>query len=131
MGREIAKNIAREAFADQGIVTLGDYFNQTIVGVFINILMFLVCFLIIRAILSLVINGADYADPFPMLKSHDGIFGGALGLLRGMLALLLVFMLVPIVLTMLGQFDLITNMVDDSAMARVFYKLNLLISIAA
>ena len=48
-----------------------------------------------------------------------------------MLALLLVFMLVPIVLTMLGQFDLITNMVDDSAMARVFYKLNLLISIAA
>ena len=131
MGREIAKNIAREAFADQGIVTLGDYFNQTIVGVFINILMFLVCFLIIRAILSLVINGADYADPFPMLKSHDGIFGGALGLLRGMLALLLVFMLVPIVLTMLGQFDLITNMVDDSDMARVFYKLNLLISIAA
>ena len=131
MGREIAKNIAREAFADQGIVTLGDYFNQTIVGVFINILMFLVCFLIIRTILSLVINGADYADPFPMLKSHDGIFGGALGLLRGMLALLLVFMLVPIVLTMLGQFDLITNMVDDSAMARVFYKLNLLISIAA
>ena len=89
MGREIAKNIAREAFADQGIVTLGDYFNQTIVGVFINILMFLVCFLIIRTILSLVINGADYADPFPMLKSHDGIFGGALGLLRGMLALLL------------------------------------------
>ena len=131
MGREIAKNIAREAFADQGIVTLGDYFNQTIVGVFINILMFLVCFLIIRTILSLVINGADYADPFPMLKSHDGIFGGALGLLRGMLALLLVFMLVPIVLTMLGQFDLITNMVDDSAMARVSYKLNLLISIAA
>ena len=48
-----------------------------------------------------------------------------------MLALLLVFMLVPIVRTMLGQFDLITNMVDDSAMARVFYKLNLLISIAA
>ena len=128
MGREIAKNIA---LADQGIVTLGDYFNQTIVGVFINILMFLVCFIIIRTILSLVINGADYADPFPMLKSHDGIFGGALGLLRGMLALLLVFMLVPIVLTMLGQFDLITNMVDDSAMARVFYKLNLLISIAA
>ena len=88
MGREIAKNIAREAFSDQGIVTLGDYFNQTIVGVFINILMFLVCFLIIRTILSLVINGADYADPFPMLKSQDGIFGGALGLLRGMLALL-------------------------------------------
>ena len=50
---------------------------------------------------------------------------------RTALALLLVFMLVPIVLTMLGQFDLITNMVDDSAMARVFYKLNLLISIAA
>ena len=78
-----------------------------------------------------MINGADYADPFPMLRSHDGILGGALGLLRGMLALLLIFMLVPIALTVLGQFYLITSMVDDSVLARVFYRLNLLISLAA
>lgn len=131
MGREVAKNIAREAFADQGVVTLGDYFNQTIVGVFINILVFLLLFALIRLLLSLVINGADYADPFPMLRRHDALLGGALGLIRGMLALLLLFMLVPIALTVLSQFDLIISMVDESAAARVLYRLNLLISLAA
>lgn len=131
MGREIAKNIAREAFADQGIVTLGDYFNQTIVCVFINILVFLVAFAIVRLILGLVINGADYADPFPVLRAHDGLLGSALGLVRGMLAMFLIFMLVPMVLTALGQFDLITNMVDDSAMAGLFYRLNFLLSLVA
>jgi len=48
-----------------------------------------------------------------------------------MLALFLIFMLVPIVLTVLGQFDLITNMVDDSLMAGLFYRLNFLLSLAA
>ena len=131
MGREIAENIAKEAFADQGIVTLGDYFNQTIVCTFINILVFLLVFALVRLILGLIINGADYADPFPVLRAHDGLLGGALGLVRGMLALFLIFMLVPIVLTVLGQFDLITNMVDDSVMAGLFYRLNFLLSLAA
>ncbi len=131
MGREIASNIAKEAFADQGIITLGDYFNQTIVCTFINILVFLIGFCIVRLILGLIINGADYAEPFPMLRVHDGLMGGALGLVRGMLALFLIFMLVPIALTVLGQFDLITNMVDDSAMAGLFYRMNLLLSLAA
>lgn len=131
MGREITRNIAKEAFADQGITTLGDYFNQTIVCVFINILVFLAVFAIVRLILGLVINGADYADPFPVLRSHDGLLGSALGLVRGMLAMFLIFMLIPIVLTALGQFELIINMVDDSAMAGLFYRMNLLLSLVA
>ncbi|MBQ6704027.1 MAG: CvpA family protein [Clostridia bacterium] len=131
MGREIAENIAKEAFAGEGIVTLGDYFNQTIVCTFINILVFLLVFAMVRLILGLIINGADYADPFPVLRAHDGLLGGALGLVRGMLALFVVFMLVPVVLTVLGQFELITNMVDDSAMAGLFYRLNFLLSLAA
>lgn len=131
MGREITRNIAKEAFADQGITTLGDYFNQTIVCVFINILVFLVVFAIVRLILGLVINGADYADPFPVLRSHDGLLGSALGLVRGMLAMFLIFMLIPIVLTALGQFELVINMVDDSAMAGLFYRMNLLLSLVA
>ena len=131
MGREIARNIAKEAFAEQGITTLGDYFNQTIVCVFINILVFLLVFAAVRLILGFIINGADYADPFPVLRAHDGLLGGALGLVRGMLAMFLIFMLVPIVLTVLGQFDLITNMVDDSIMAGIFYRLSFLLSLAA
>lgn len=131
MGREIEENIARESFASENITMLGDYFNQTIVNVFINILAFLVAFCIIRAILALVINAADYASGFPVLRSGELALSAATGLVRGMLALFLIFMLVPIVLTALGQFDLITNMVDDSVFASLFYRLNFLLSIVA
>ncbi|MEA5060084.1 hypothetical protein SDC9_149744 [bioreactor metagenome] len=129
MGKEIAKNIAKEAFADQGIVTLGDYFNQTIVCVFINILMFLLVFAIARAILAFVINGVDYAWTFPVLRSGDGPLGMALGVLRGMFVLFLLFMLFPIVLTVLGQFEQIHTLVENSLFSAFFYRSNFLLGL--
>lgn len=131
MGREIASNIATEAFASQGITTLGDYFNQTMVLCFINILAFLAAFCLVRLLFGLVINGIDYAHPFPVLRTMDYAAGAALGLVRGGMALLLIFMLVPIVLTIMGQFDLITGMVDGSSFADVFYLKNFLLRFAA
>ncbi len=129
MGKEIAENIAKEAFAEQGIVTLGDYFNQTIVCVFINILMFLLVFAIVRAILAFVINGMDYAWTFPVLRSGDSLLGLGLGVLRGMFALFLFFMLLPIGLTVLGQFEQIHAMVADSLFAAFFYRSNFLLAL--
>lgn len=129
MGKEIAQNIAEEAFAEQGIVTLGDYFNQTIVCVFINILMFLLVFSIVRAILAFVINGLDYAWTFPVLRSGDSLLGLGLGLLRGMFALFLLFMLLPIGLTVLGQFEQIQALVEDSIFAAFFYRSNFLLAL--
>ena len=82
MAKEISENIATEAFADQGVTTLGDYFNQTIVCVFINILVFLAIFALVRLILAFVINGVDYAWSFPLLRSGDSLLGMGLGVLR-------------------------------------------------
>ena len=127
MGREIAKNIANEAFAAQNVTTLGDYFNQTIVCVFINILMFLLIFIAVRAVLAFLINGVDYAWRLPQIRTGDWALGAALGILRGILALFLIFMLLPISLTVLGQFDLITSMVKDSVFAQFFYYSNFLL----
>lgn len=129
MGKEIAENIAKEAFADQGITTLGDYFNQTIVCVFINILMFLLVFAIIRAVLAFVINGMDYAWTFPVLRSGDSLLGLGMGLLRGMFALFLIFMLLPIGLTVLGQFEQIHALVEDSVFSAFFYRSNFLLAL--
>jgi uncharacterized membrane protein required for colicin V production len=128
MGKEIAKNIANEAFAAQNVTTLGDYFNQTIVCVFINILVFLVIFLLARAVLGFFIGGMDYAWQLPQLRTADWAVGAALGILRGVLALFLIFMLLPIVLTVLGQFDLITDLVKNSEFAQFFYYSNFLLS---
>lgn len=129
MAKEISENIATEAFADQGVTTLGDYFNQTIVCVFINILVFLAIFALVRLILAFVINGVDYAWTFPLLRSGDSLLGMGLGVLRGMFALFLLFMLLPIGLTILGQFELVQALVDDSVFSAFFYRSNFLLAL--
>ena len=121
MAKNIADNIARESFAENGITTLGDYFNQTIVIVFINILVFIAMFAIIRIILAFIINGVDYAWTLPKLRVADRAIAGGIGLIRGILAVFLLFMLLPIVLIVLqGKFAFLTDMVNDSMMASSF-----------
>ena len=129
MAKNIADNIARESFAENGITTLGDYFNQTIVIVFINILVFIAMFAIIRIILAFIINGVDYAWTLPKLRVADRAIAGGIGLIRGILAGFLLSMLLPIVLIVLqGKFAFLTDMVNDSMMAKFFYRTNFLLS---
>ena len=100
VAKNIADNIAKEQFADSGIVTLGDYFNQTIVSLFINILVFLLLFALMRIVLAFIINGIDYAWTLPQLRMADRAIAGGLGLVRGILAVFLLFMLLPAVRAM-------------------------------
>ena len=122
----IKSNIATEAFADMGISTLGDYFNQTIVCAIINILCLLVLFIAIRILLALILNGIDYAAVLPQLRHSDGLIGAGFGLVRGMLALFLVMTVVPIILTIL-PFDFIRDLVSESFFGPFFYRLNFLL----
>lgn len=128
MDKEILENVAKEAFLDHGITTLGDYFNETMVRVFINILCFLAIFLLLRLLCSFLINGVDYAWRLPMLRSGDALLGGALGVLRGVLSLFLLFMLMPVLLSAVGRFDLVTDMVESSFFTPFFYYSNFLLS---
>ncbi|MBQ3201028.1 MAG: hypothetical protein IJB22_03815 [Clostridia bacterium] len=128
MGKRILENIAEEAFAAEGVATIGDYFNQTIVCVFINILVFLVVFAIIRLVLGFILSGVDYAWKLPQLRAGDGILGGGLGLVHGILALFLFFMLLPIGLVFLaGKLQFVTDMINGSFFAHFFYRSNFLL----
>lgn len=128
MGDQVRVNVSTEAFSALDITTLGDYFNQTIVCVFINILAFMLIFLLVRQLLSLMINSADKAGVFPMLRHSDSLIGAGVGALRGVLALFLLMMLTPIVLTVL-PFDFIRTQVDGSFFAPFFYHSNFLLSL--
>ena len=129
MGKRILENIASEAFAAEGVTTLGDYFNQTIVCVFINILVFLLVFAVVRIILAFIMGGVDYAWKLPQLRAGDGVLGGGLGLVRGILALFLLFMLLPIGLVFLaGKLQFVTDLVRESFFAHFFYRSNFLLS---
>lgn len=129
MGKRILENVAKEAFASEGVTTLGDYFNQTIVCVFINILVFLLVFCLVRIALAFIVGGIDYAWKLPQLRAGDGLLGGGLGLVRGILALFLLFMLLPIGLVFLaGKLDFVTDLINGSFFAHFFYRSNFLLS---
>lgn len=127
MDRAVTRNIATEAFSQEGITTLGDYFNQTIVCVFINILSILAVFLIARLVFAFLIRGVDYArGGFPILSHGDGIFGAALGLVNGVLLLFVVFLAVPIALTVLPR---LYTFLEESFFGEFFYRANFLLDL--
>ena len=74
MGRRVIQNVASEAFANQGVTTLGDYFNLTIVSVVINIFSLLIIFTVLRVVLAIIIQSIEYGrNGFPSLVRSDGL----------------------------------------------------------
>ena len=125
MGKCVARNIATEAFSKDGVTTLGDYFNQTIVCVVVNILSLLLIFLVVRLLLGFILRGVDYArGGFPILHRGDGVIGAGLGLIHGVLLVFVLFMLVPIALTVLPKLYVF---LQESFFGEFFYKENFLI----
>lgn len=127
MGACITRNIATEAFAGDGITTLGDYFNQTIVCVVINILSVVFMFLILRLIFGFVIRGVEYGrGGYPVLQRGDGPIGAGLGLIHGVLLIFVLFLLVPILLTVLPK---LYEYLSASFFGEFFYRANPFISL--
>ena len=126
IGSLLERNISSRAFESAGLTTLGEYFNQTAAVVLTNIACFLIIFLIVRIVLLVVLNGANYVLKFPMLKQYDLLVGGCCGLVNGILLMFAVFMLVPIAFTLL-PYDSITSIVETSVFGNFFYQCNFLL----
>ncbi len=121
-------NISGETFLDEGLTTVGEYFNQTIVNVAVNVISFFAVFLLVMLVLSFVIRGVDFVTRLPVLHQFDRLLGAGFGLIRGILIIFLVFMLVPLVLTIL-PFPDIQNYIEDSAFGNFFYNSNFLLGL--
>ena len=126
--KEIIENINNRAFEASGCVTLGDYYNQSIVCVVVNILSFLILFFAIRIILGFIIEGIDYSFRLPELTQLNAPISAGFGLLNGIAILFMLFMLVPIILIVFN-FDFVHNLVDNSFFAPIFYTSNQLIAL--
>ena len=125
MDSAVTKNIATEAFSAEGVTTLGDYFNQTIVCVVINICALVLVFIVVRTLLGLIVRGVDYAcGGFPVLQRGDGVIGASLGLVHGVLLVFVAFLLLPIGLAVLPK---LYEFVGESFFGEFFYKANFLI----
>ncbi|MBQ9942363.1 MAG: CvpA family protein [Christensenellaceae bacterium] len=117
----IVENIQNQAFADQGLTTLGEYFDMTIYSVMINIISLLIIFIGLRVLLTLVTNAFSYSAKLPMLRHYDMAAGGGVALIRGFFSMHLVFAIVPIALIML-PITPVTNLLNSSFTSVLFYS---------
>lgn len=122
----IKNNIANESFEEEGVTRLGDYFNESIVNVAINIISFLIVFVVVRLALAVIIHGVNYAVKFPVLRQFDGILGAGFGFIRGFFMCFVVFAVVPLILLVIS-IEPITDLLDKSILASFFYKSNFLL----
>jgi len=122
MGDAVRKNIRHAAYAKKGIVTLGDYFNQTIVDVVINILSLLVLFIVIRLVLGWILRVVDFSmEGLPVMSRYDAAFSCGIGFLHGVLLLYIVFLLTPVVLTVVAPLE---KYLYESVLGGFFYRVD-------
>lgn len=124
----LRQNVALRAFADIDLTTVGDYVNQTIVTVVMNVVCFLVVFAVCFWALNLLVALLNYVFKFPALKHFDALTGGALGFVRGYFLVFLLFTLVPILLTALPV-EMISDYINASMLGPHFLESNFITSI--
>ena len=125
-GNLVKSNIASQAFASQGLTTVGDYFNYTVAYATLNIITFLILFFVFRIICGVIINATDATHKFPVLRHNDVLAGSLTGLLRGVFACYIVMALAPVALSILNV-PVVTDYVLSAPLAGFFYKSNFIL----
>ncbi len=126
----LSHNLSQQVFSPLGnlATNVGDYVNQTILSVSINVLSFLVCFVACFVVLTILINLLRAVFRFPVLKQLDWLAGGLFGFLLGVVLCFVVFTTMPLLESVIPipQFQ---ELVEASSLAKVFENGNLLLSV--
>ena len=125
-GNLVKSNIASQAFASQVLTTVGEYFNYTVAYATLNIITFLILFLVFRIICGVIINATDATHKFPVLRHNDVLAGSLTGLLRGVFVCYIVMTLAPVALSILNV-PVVTDYVLSAPLAGFFYKSNFIL----
>jgi len=116
----IISNIKAEAFAGQGLKTVGEYFDMTIYCIIINIIAFWLIFVCIRVLFTLLTNAYSYSMNLPQLQRFDATAGGVVALFRGFFSMHIVFIIIPIALIMVPS--QVTSILNSSFTTTLFYS---------
>lgn len=120
-------NVVGQVFANDGLVKMSEYLTQTLLLSMLNIFSFIVMFAVIYAAVLLLVNLLNNVFRFPMIKHMDWLLGGAFGLLRGLIVVMLIFAVVPTLSSALESMDvsLLTEMVNESRLGSLMQEHNL------
>ena len=121
----VTQNVKKRVYESRGIYSLGDYFNQTIVDTVLNILSFLLLFVIFRLALGFILRLIDFgAAGLPRLRMFDIPIACGIGLLHGVFLVSVLFMVVPLMLVVVPR---LYTFIDESLLGGFFYEGNLLL----
>lgn len=115
----LKNNLDHRVFANTGLITVNDYVSNTVVAVAVNILSFIFCFAISYLVLSLLINLIHHVFKLPILKQFDWLAGGIFGLVRGALTLYVIFLIIPLISTVI-PLDSFNTILSESTLAPIF-----------
>ena len=109
-----ASNMSSEAFSALNIHTIADYFDQTLWQAVFGVVAFILCFIALYFLATLLVNLLNSVLRFPLLRKIDWLLGGLLGLGRGLVIAALILSVVEPVLTAFSV-DLMNTLKDGSA----------------
>ena len=115
----LRSNLSNQTFAGTGLSTVNDYVSNTVVAVAINILCFLACFALSYVVLSLLLSLIQHVFRLPLLRQLDWLAGGAFGLMRGALLLYALFLVVPLLSTII-PLDAFNELLSQSALSPIY-----------
>lgn len=130
ISKVLKTNLENHAFAGTGLTTVNDYVSNTVVRAAVNVLSYIACYALCFLVLSMIVNLIHHVFRLPLLKQLDWLAGGAFGLVRGVLIVYVLFLLLPIVSTVvpLPQFD---ALLAQSTLAPVFQSNGFIASVIA
>lgn len=112
-------NMQGQVFSDAGLTTVNEYVSNTVVAVAVNVLCFIGVFAVSYMVLSVVLGLIRHVFDLPLLKQLDWLAGGVFGLARGALILYAVFLLIPILSTII-PLDTFNELLAQSTLAPIF-----------
>ena len=115
----LRNNLAGAAFASVGMTTVNDYVSYTIVAVVLQSASFVCCFFAAFIAAHALISLVSHVFHFSVLKHFDGLMGGVFGLLRGALVLYVLFLMLPVVTTVI-PLDLLDPFIEESSLSAIF-----------
>ncbi len=121
-------NVTEKVFANAGKFTMNEYLSETLLSAALNIVAFILTFVVIYIAALLVVNLLNNVFRFPQLRHFDAILGGIFGLLRGVVIVMLVFAVIPTISSALASMDisLLNDLIDESKFGAIFTNTNII-----
>lgn len=123
-------NLINQVFASIGLSTVNDYVSNTVVAVAIHAISYILCFAVSYLALSLIVGLIRHVFRFPLLKQMDWLAGGLFGLVRGAMLLYVIFLIVPILSTVI-PIDSFNEVLAQSILAPIFQSNGFFASVIA